>query len=608
LPYDFETNLYTNIKPKQFYKMRKLSLLKFQKFSALLKALPIAAFAFVLTFTSCTKDEEVFDAPTITLTSATALNVAGNDVATTIRINSPGGAKSLVILKNGVPFESIALNKEKSVDHNFTYTIEALSVGSVINFTFQAFDQQDQTSGISVFEVIVTSKQIVEVTGSITGTITWTSDKVYRLNGFVRVQDGGRLNIEPGTIVIGDRESKGTLIVQMGGKIYAEGTKENPIVMTSERPVGFREPGDWGGLVVCGKAPNNTGGIAELEGGYGAFHGGDIPNDNSGVIRYVRIEYAGVPINPNEEVNTLTMGSVGSGTVIEYVQASYGLDDAFEWFGGTVNHKYLIAYKGLDDDFDVDLGYSGRVQFGLGVRSPMGADQSGSNGFEVDNNGTGTGATPFTSAVFANISILGPKNNRETPISLQFQHAAQLRRNSRISIYNSVMTGYPDGLYIDDVAAGSGQAFLDDHLQIRNLYLAGVEHWGGNGYGSAGTVFTDAPSNGAAHPNNPRGNALKAHANFPGGLAAMKAKFETAEYNNRYYAKYQDLGIDPSAFLLGEPKFTPNAGSVLLNTAKWDNTPKADDFFEKVNFVGAFGTQDWTTGWAEWNCHVVSYF
>lgn len=579
----------------------------FKNFKNSLKLVPIAIIALAVSFTSCDKEEDDFDAPTISLSTANGLNVAGNDVTTKVSIAAPGGAKSLIILKNGVPFNTVSFNKEKTVDYDFKYTVEALTVGSKVNFTFQAVDQQDQLSSLSVYEVTVTSKEIIEVSGEISTTVNWTEDKVYRLNGFVRIKDGGRLNIQAGTVIIGDRESKGTLIVQMGGKIYAEGTAANPIIFTSEKEVGFREPGDWGGLVVCGKAPNNTGGIAELEGGYGAFHGGTDPDDNSGIIRYVRLEYAGIPINPNEEVNTLTMGSVGRGTVIEYVQASYGLDDAFEWFGGTVDGKYLIAFKGLDDDFDVDLGYSGRVQFGLGVRSPMGADQSGSNGFEVDNNGAGSAATPFTSGVFANITILGPKNNRETPISLQFQHAAQLRRNSRISIYNSVMTGYPEGIFIDDAAAGSGQAFLNDDLQLRNVYIAGVDNWGGNGYGSAGTIFTDAPAGGVQHPNAPRGNRLKAHANFPGGLAAMTTKFETAAYNNRYYDKWQDLGIDPSAFLLGEPKFTPNAGSVLLNTAQWDNTPKADSFFQQVPFVGAFGATDWTAGWAEWNCHIVNY-
>jgi hypothetical protein len=585
--------------------MRKMNF--FKNFKPALKLVPIAIFALAISFTSCDKEEEDFDAPSITLSSTSALNVAGNDVTTKVTIASPGGAKSLIILKNGVPFNTVSFNKEKSLEYDFTYTVETLTIGSKVNFTFQAVDQQDKQSSISVFEVTVTSKEIVEISGEITTTVTWTEDKIYRLNGFVRVQEGGVLNIEPGTVIIGDRESKGTLIIQMGGKIYAEGTSTNPIVFTSERPIGFREPGDWGGLVVCGKAPNNTGGVAELEGGYGAFHGGTDPDDDSGVLKYIRLEYAGVPINPNEEINTLTMGSVGSGTVIEYIQASYGLDDSFEWFGGTVDGKYLIAFKGLDDDFDVDLGYSGRVQFGLGVRSPMGADQSGSNGFEVDNNGSGSSATPFTSGVFANMTIIGPKNNRETPVSLQFQHGAQLRRNSRISIYNSVFTGYPEGIFIDDAAAGSGQAFLEDELQLRNVYLAGVEHWGGNGYGSAGTVFTDAPANGVQHPNAPRGNRLKAHANFPGGLAAMTTKFETAAYNNRYYDSWLDLGIDPSAFLLGEPKFTPNAGSVLLNTAQWDNTPKADSFFQQVPFVGAFGTTDWTAGWTEWNCHIVEY-
>lgn len=590
-----------------------MNFLKMSDFKYILKFLPIAVIAFAMTFTSCKKEEDDFDAPTLQLSSASTSNVAGIEVSTTVTITSPGGAKSLVILKNGVPFETVSFNKEKSPEYDFKYTIEAFPAGTKINFSFQAFDQADQASTISVYEVTVTAKQIVEVSGSITTTVNWTNDKIYRLNGFVRVQPNGKLNIEKGTLIIGDRESKGTLIVQIGGQIFAIGTADEPIVMTSERPVGFREPGDWGGVVICGKAPNNTTtGYAEIEGGYGAFHGDQNkefdPEDNSGIMRYVRIEYAGVPINPNEEINSLTMGSVGRGTELNYIMCSYGLDDAFEWFGGTVNHKYLIAFRGLDDDWDVDLGYSGKVQFGLSVRSPMGADQSGSNGFEVDNNGAGSAATPFTSAVFANISVIGPKNHRETPISLQFQHAAQLRRNSRISIYNSFMTGYPDGLYIDDDRAGSGQAFLDDELQIRNVYLAGVDHWGGNGYGSAGTIFADAPANGNQHPNAPRGNRLKVHTNFPGGLSAMTAKFETPAYNNRYFDKWQDLGIDPSAFLLGSPKFTPNAGSVLLTTAQWDNTPKADAFFDNVAFVGAFGTTDWTAGWAEWNCHIVQYF
>lgn len=568
----------------------------------------------MLAFVSCEdKTEELKPAPTLDIQTETVMNVPGAEVSTLLTVDAPEGVKSLTVLRNGLPLETVSFAGEQLVEHEFRYTIEALEYGTTINFTFVATDTKERQSGIRSFSVTVIAKPIVEVPEvNITGDVTWTADKIWRVNGFVRVVDGARLTIEPGTLIIGDRESKGTLIVQMGGKIFAEGTRDNPIIMTSENPPGQREPGDWGGLVVCGRAPNNvtsvTGQPVELEGGYGGWHGGNDPDDSSGVIRYVRIEYAGIPINPNEEVNTLTMGSVGRGTVIEYVMASYGLDDAFEWFGGTVDGRYLIAYRNLDDDWDVDLGYSGRVQFGLSIRGASLADQSGSNAFEVDNNGAGSEAQPYTSGIFANITNIGPKKTRETPISLQFQHAAQLRRNSRISIYNSLMTGYPDGLYIDDARGGSGQAALDGHLQIRNVYLAGVNHWGGNGYGSAGEIFTGAPSNGAQHPNAPRGRALKSHENFPGGHAAMVNWFNTPEFNNHLVDKWEELGIDGSLFDLGIPKVTLNAGSQMLNAAKWDNTPKADDFFQKVPYVGAFGNEDWTAGWAEWNCHIVRYF
>lgn len=573
--------------------------------------------AFAMTFTACEKDDpkQIGNPPSITLSVETVSSLTGAEVSSNLTINAPEGVKSLTVLKNGVPFGTQNFNGETTATYAFKYTISETSPGTLINFSFQAIDNLDRTSTIKNFAVTVTEvvREIVQVSGNITGNVTWTSDKIYRLNGFVRVQDGGVLTIQPGTLVIGNRESKGTLIVQMGGKIIADGTAEKPIIMTSEKAPGLRNPGDWGGLVVCGRARNNitvaTGQPTELEGGYGGFHGGNNDNDNSGIIRYVRIEYAGVPINPNEEVNSLTLGSVGRGTIIENVMCSYGLDDAFEWFGGNVDGKNLIAYRNLDDDFDVDLGFSGNIQFALSIRGANLADQSGSNGFEVDNNGSGSNAQPFTSAVFANITVIGPKATRETPISLQFQHAAQLRRNSRISIYNSFLTGYPWGLYIDDDRAGSGQAFLDNELQIRNVILAGVEHWGGNGYGSAGTVFTGAPSNGAQHPNNPRGVALRSHANFPGGQQAYEDHFNTVAFNNTLMPKWQDAGINPSLFQDDVINPLPLANSMLLTAARWTNTPKAEGaFFQKVPFIGAFGTTNWTLGWAEWNCHIVKYY
>jgi hypothetical protein len=565
-----------------------------------------------LFLTACGEDE-VPGNPTLSLSRTTTNATVGQMASTTLTISAPAGAKSLIITRNGVPQTPVSLNGAQTATHNFEYTIsDQTAPGTVLTFAFSVVDNLDRISVPTLFTVTAVAKPIIEVTGNITGNVTWTAANIYRLNGFVRVVEGARLTIEPGTLIVGDRATKGTLIVQMGGQIFANGTSTRPIVMTSENAPGFREPGDWGGLVICGRAPNNitsvTGLPVELEGGYGAFHGGNVPTDNSGILRFVRIEYAGIPINPNEEVNSLTLGSVGSGTVIENIMVSFGLDDAYEWFGGTVNARNLISYRTLDDCFDVDMGWTGNVQFALSIRGAGLADQSGSNTFEVDNNGTGSAALPFTEGVFANVTVIGPKKNRDLPISLQYANAAHLRRNSRISIYNSLMTAFPNGLFIDDAAAGSGQAALDGHLQIRNLWLAGVSHWGGNGYGSAGTVFTGAPSNGAQHPTMPRGEALRSHANFPGGAAAYATWFNTADFNNRLFNNWELLLINETIFDLGQPVLTPLANSPLLTGARWTNTPKAGTFFERVNFIGAFGATDWTQGWAEWNPHLVRYF
>jgi hypothetical protein len=135
--------------------------------------------------------------------------------------------------------------------------------------------------------------------------------------------------------------------------------------------------------------------------------------ENSGTLQYVRIEFAGIELTPNNETNSLTMGGIGNGTTLSHVQVSYGGDDGFEWFGGTVNAKYLVSYAMWDDDFDVDFGYTGNVQFGTAIRNPSFADQSGSNGFEVDNDATGTAAMPLTAAVFSNMTVLGPGSTPE---------------------------------------------------------------------------------------------------------------------------------------------------------------------------------------------------
>ena len=251
--------------------------------------------------------------------------------------------------------------------------------------------------------------------GRITANRTLSAQYTYKLRGLVYVTNGAILTIEPGTKIVGENGKTGGLIITRGCKIIADGTVDKPIVFTSEAATPQR--GDWAGLVLLGQAPNNSSfngiqGVGAVEGGINNSDGLGLygtpssqqqaPFDNSGILRYVRIEYAGYAFLPDNEINGLTFGAVGSGTVIDHVQVSYANDDSFEWFGGTVNCKHLISYRTLDDDFDTDNGFSGKVQFGISLRDSAVADISKSEAFESDNDANGSSLTPQTSAVFSN--------------------------------------------------------------------------------------------------------------------------------------------------------------------------------------------------------------
>lgn len=282
------------------------------------------------------------------------------------------------------------------------------------------------------------------------------------LQNKVYVTNGATLTILPGTVIRGDQSTQGTLIITRGCKIIAEGTQNNPIVFTSNQSVGNRAEGDWGGLVILGQATNNQpGGVANIEGiapTTNTQYGGTNDNDNSGVLKYVRIEFAGIALEPNKEINGLTFASVGKLTKVDYVQVSFSGDDSYEWFGGTVDCKHLIAYRGIDDDFDTDFGYRGRVQFVLSIRDKDLSDAAGdSNAFESDNDATGSSNTPQTSAVFSNVTLIGPKANGSIslPVGEKFEKAFRIRRNSSISIFNSLVVGWEKGLSIEGLAVES---------------------------------------------------------------------------------------------------------------------------------------------------------
>ena len=330
----------------------------------------------------------------------------------------------------------------------------------------------------------------VVITGKITTNTTWTANTVYELSGVVSIDTLITLTIEPGTIIRGDNAVPNScLIVRRGAKLNAIGTASKPIVFTSDKAAGTRAPGDWGGIILLGRGDiNATGKLAYIEGlnnipesQYGG--GATIKmDDNSGTLSYLRIEYGGYVFQPNVEINGLTLGGVGSGTTIDHIQCSFINDDSYEWFGGNVNCSYLVAYRGVDDNWDTDNGFSGKVQFCLGVRDPelwdpTFANASGSStseGFESDNDAGSSNNNPRTSAVFCNVTDIGPFRGTSNPASdLQgFRRAARIRRNSQLNIFNSLLMDWRTGLFID--GAGSEAAMVNGVANFRNNIIAGA--------------------------------------------------------------------------------------------------------------------------------------
>lgn len=326
--------------------------------------------------------------------------------------------------------------------------------------------------------------QTITLQGRIDKDTVLRAGNSYILKGLVYVVNNATLTIEPGVTVKGSYigNDVAALIVSRGAKINAAGTQDAPIIFTSASA--NPRSGDWGGIVICGRASVNTSfqgaNTLEVEGGVnnsfgdGIAGGGTTPNDDdsSGVLKYVRIEYAGYAFQPDKEINSLTLAAVGRKTVIDNVQVYYAKDDAFEWFGGTVNCSHLVAFRTQDDDFDTDNGYSGKVQFGIVIRDSAIADISNSESFESDNNSSGSTASPKTSAVFSNITSIGP---RATPTNIghaNFLAGAQIRRNSSLSIFNSVFVGWPIGIEINGSQGTPTDRNIEDStLRIRNTAI-----------------------------------------------------------------------------------------------------------------------------------------
>ncbi len=387
------------------------------------------------------------------------------------------------------------------------------------------------------------------ISGQITEHVTLPKAK-YTLKGYVYVTNRAILTFAPGSVIVSDVANKGALIVERNSKLMAAGTASEPIVFTSGKPAGQRQPGDWGGIILLGNAPTNRATEPTIEGGVNAQYGGAIAGDNSGTLTYVRIEFAGIASDPGSEINGLTLGGVGSGTKLENIQVSFGNDDAYEFFGGTVNAKNLIAFATADDDFDFDFGYTGQIQFAVSLRKTDIFDPGDdTHGIECDNDGSGSTAAPFTRPVLSNLTLIG--QNVPHTASGRNSRGNRWRRNSRFVLRNSILMATQNaGVQLE--SAGTAQA-------VNNPY---------NVAGGAETVIT---------------------------AAAFKAKAESEGCVT--FSNLADIKLTNPLYSI-TPSFLPASGSPALSGADFTGLPS---FFTTVSYRGAFGAENWTAGWANWD-------
>ncbi|MGS2738064.1 hypothetical protein [Sinomicrobium sp. M5D2P17] len=405
------------------------------------------------------------------------------------------------------------------------------------------------------------------VSGVISSDMTLTDDRVWFIDGPTFVADGATLTVEANTLVKWITQptsgSASYLLVERGGRLVADGGAPNTsIVFTSDQPVGNRSAGDWGGILMLGKAPTNKTN-PEIEGilpqdipsGISIAYGGTIAGDDSGILRYVRIEYAGRDLGGGNEINGLTLGGVGNGTTLENIQVSFGRDDAFEFFGGTVNAKNLVAFGNADDDFDFDFGYKGNIQFAVAKKVPNVGFSSDPNGIECDNDGAGSNQTPITRPVLSNFTILGMSSQSAADSLLNGNH---WRRNASFVFRNSIIAGYDTGVHFNGTDGNLGSGGTGEFKN--NLVHA----------------FTTpvSPSSATGEPNYMDNSTNTSNSNF------MNL---TAPYN----ITSPDYGLASPLPAFG----TDYTGSLAIG------------FFDPVDYKGAFGASAsgrWDDNWASY--------
>jgi hypothetical protein len=416
-------------------------------------------------------------------------------------------------------------------------------------------------------EQIIATKTL---TGNIDEVVELPKGK-YTLKGYVFVTDRATLRFAAGSIIVSDTIQKGALIVERNSRLFAEGTAAEPIIFTSGKAPNQRTPGDWGGIVLLGNAPTNRTTPPIIEGGINSVYGGAITADNSGSLKFVRIEFAGIAADPNSEINGLTLGGVGSGTILENIQVSFGNDDAYEFFGGTVNAKNIIAYATADDDFDFDFGYVGRIQFGISLRDPQFVDGGDAgNGIECDNDGSGTTAIPRTRPQLSNFTFCGPNGAPNTAANHNFN--TRWRRSTHFVLRNSILMGYAKGGFQFE-SDSTAQAYIDGRSSFRhNLVHAVVEP-----YKVSSTTLINS--------------------------ATVQAKAEGVD-SSKTYSNATDIMLE-NPFNLTAPNFAPKVGSpaTAANAASFVGMSG----FTSTTYAGAVGTTNWLQGWTSFTPKTNTY-
>ena len=416
-----------------------------------------------------------------------------------------------------------------------------------------------------------------DLTGNIESSRTLVNTKAYRLRGIVSVRNGAVLTIEPGTFILGQSGSQppSVLLITRNGRINAAGTQARPIIMTSAQAFGSRKPGDWGGLIMLGNATVNVaGGFGFIEGltaNDDLRYGGTDDNHNCGTLKYVRVEYAGAEFQPNSEVNAITQGGCGKGTTVDHVQTRYGLDDAFEWFGGTADAKYLVGVSGRDDYIDGQLGWTGRIQHAVML---AGKDVPGNRGIEMDNSEFNFTASPLNKPQMYNISFVGAGDTLTQGFDEGVDVSAIWLRRGVAGSYNNMLlyNWISNGFTIRDVASM-------DSVDRKDLIVDGIMMWDN---GKASNRTNDVAGQ------------------VSGGTSNLALPFMQGTRGQALNVKVVDPMLRRPLYV-SDPDFRPRAGSPIWR-AGWIQPPD-DGFFDQwATWIGAFGDIDWTE---EWTCFHV---